>query len=98
MELFAEQVKFDSNGNVDLISGTSLDQNFDTFLWGFTTVFVLLTQDSWSGLYQSYFLATGYLKSTLYYITFQIIGPRILLNLFVAILLRNFDDDTLELE
>jgi len=48
MEMFAYKAKYDDSGNLDLDSGESLDQNFDSFLWSFTTVFVLLTEDAWS--------------------------------------------------
>jgi hypothetical protein len=48
MEMFAYKAKYDGDGNLDLVNGESLDQNFDSFLWSFTTVFVLLTEDGWS--------------------------------------------------
>jgi hypothetical protein len=48
MEMFAYKAKYDPDGNLDLVNGESLDQNFDSFLWSFTTVFVLLTEDGWS--------------------------------------------------
>jgi hypothetical protein len=37
-------------------------------------------------------------KSTLYFYALYILGNRILLNLFLAILLSNFDEDSLEEE
>lgn len=43
MELFAENAKFTADDKVDMENGTSLNQNFDSFLYSFTTVFVLLT-------------------------------------------------------
>lgn len=49
MELFAENAKFTAD-KVDMDNGKSIDQNFDSFLYSFTTVFVLLTQDGWSAI------------------------------------------------
>ena len=51
MELFAYNAKFDADGSIDMENGESIYQNFDTFLWSFTTVFVLLTEDGWSYIY-----------------------------------------------
>jgi hypothetical protein len=51
MELFAYTAKFDTEGSVNLEGGDSIYQNFDTFLWSFTSVFVLLTEDGWSYIY-----------------------------------------------
>ena len=51
MEVFAHKGKFNSEGQVDLENGESNPQNFDSFLWSFTTVFVLLTEDGWSEVF-----------------------------------------------
>ncbi len=51
MELFAENAKFTKDDKVDMENGKSIDQNFDSFLYAFTTVFVLLTQDGWSNIF-----------------------------------------------
>jgi hypothetical protein len=42
MELFANEVKF-TNDTVDLVNGSSLSYNFDSFLQAFTTIFIGLT-------------------------------------------------------
>ena len=98
LELFAYKIKFNSNGEVDLVNGTSTNQNFDTFLWSFTTVFVLLTADSWSNIWLQLYRAIGPWKATIYVFSIYIIGNRILLNLFLAILLQNFDEVNSEQE
>lgn len=87
MELFAYQIKFDSNNNVDIENGQPINQNFDTFTWSFTTVFVLLTSDYWSNIWFAMSRAIGSWKSTIYVFVIYILGNRILLNLFLAILL-----------
>ena len=98
LELFAYKIKFNSNGEVDLVNGTSTNQNFDTFIWSFTTVFVLLTADSWSNIWLQLYRAIGPWKATIYVFSIYIIGNRILLNLFLAILLQNFDEVNSEQE
>lgn len=96
MEVFAEKAKFTSDDKVDLDNGDSIDTNFDSFLWSFTTVFVLLTEDGWSTVFYQYHRAVGAVRANLYFLSLFIIGPRILLNLFLAILLQNFEDDSME--
>ena len=73
-ELFAHQVMFNSNDQVDLLNGTSPQANFDTFLFGFTTVFIILTNDNWSSTYVAYYRAVGTVLSTIYFFTLIIIG------------------------
>jgi Ion transport protein len=87
MEVFAEKAKFSPDDKVDMEDGESIPQNFDSFLWAFTTVFVLLTEDGWSAVFYAYYRAVGATRANLYFISLFIIGPRILLNLFLAILL-----------
>ena len=97
MEIFAYRVKFDNNGNPNLVTGSSPWQNFDNFEWAFTSVFVLLTGDSWgSDIWVQLYRATEPWRSTIYVFVIYIIGNRILLNLFLAILLQNFDEDSIE--
>lgn len=94
MEIFAEKAKFNSKNEVDLGSGTSMDTNFDSFLWSFSTVFILITEDGWSNIFLNYYRAINGVTSTLYFISLSILGPRILLNLFLGILLDDFDKDS----
>jgi hypothetical protein len=96
MEMFAYKAKYDAVGNLDLVNGESLDTNFDSFLWSFTTVFVLLTEDGWSTVFQLYSKAVGGWRANLYFLSLFIIGPRILLNIFLAILMQNFENDSID--
>jgi voltage-dependent calcium channel L type alpha-1D len=96
MEMFAYKAMYDASGNLDMVTGESVDQNFDSFLWSFTTVFVLLTEDGWSTVYQLYHVAVGGWRANLYFLSLFIIGPRILLNIFLAILMENFENDSLD--
>jgi Ion transport protein len=61
-------------------------------------VFVLLTEEAWSNVYYEYHRACGSFRANLYFLSLFIIGPRILLNLFLCILLQNFEEDKLETE
>lgn len=72
--------------------------NFDNFLNSFTTVFIVLTNENMSEIYYDYYRGVGALTSTVYFILLAIIGQKILLNLFLAILLENFDEGALKLK
>jgi hypothetical protein len=74
MELFANLAKFDENGNVDMVNGTSPLANFDTFLDSFTTVFIVLTNDIWSRIFYNYYRTVGPIQSILYFVSLIIIG------------------------
>eukprot|EP00347_Sterkiella_histriomuscorum_P013361 403365010 len=98
MEMFAFKAKFNSAGLIDMENGIDPPSNFNNFLEAFTTVFVVLTNDGWSGIYFNYYRATGSIVSTIFFLSLIIIGQKILLNLFLAILLENFDEDSLSQE
>ena len=106
MELFAYNVKFDDNDepiqnddeSISQTKGSYPDSTFNTFLEAFVSVFIILANDGWSTIYINHYRATGWLKSTAFFLTLLIIGQFILLNLFLAILIRNFDEQSLEQE
>lgn len=95
MEMYANKVKFLPDNSLDLTNGESPSSNFDTLLNAFATVFTLLTADGWSAIYFAHYRGLPNISSTLYFILLIILGQRILLNLFLAILLQNFDENTL---
>jgi hypothetical protein len=87
MELFAYKVKFDKNDNIsDAPDAKPLQTNFDSFLWSFTTVFILLTEDGWSYIFHAYYRAYSNWRATLFFLSNYIIGAKILMNIFLAIL------------
>ena len=57
MEMYAFKVRFASDNSVDLVNGTAPNNNFDGFLNAFTTVFVVITADGWSGIYFDHYRA-----------------------------------------
>jgi hypothetical protein len=97
LELFAHRAKFNLDEDlVDLKNGESPRYNFDRFINSFTTVFIVLTNDSMSSIFYNYYRAVGPVSSVLFFISLMIIGQKILLNLFIAILLENFDEGVLK--
>jgi hypothetical protein len=54
-----------------------------------------MANDGWATIYFNHYRATGALKSTLFFVTLLIIGQYMMLNLFLAILLQKFDEDSL---
>lgn len=97
LELFAWRAKFNLQLDLlDPLNGTSPKYNFDTFLNSFTTVFIILTNDGVSAIFQDFYRACGPATSLIFFILLSIIGQKILLNLFIAILLENFDEGVLK--
>jgi voltage-dependent calcium channel L type alpha-1D len=96
MELFAWRAKLDPDTNyVDLINGESPTFNFDNFLNSFSLVFIILTNDGTSLIYYNHYRSVSPVSSTIYFVSLVLIGQKIILNLFVAILLENFDEGVL---
>ncbi|KAA0159275.1 hypothetical protein FNF28_05910 [Cafeteria roenbergensis] len=100
MQFFANQLCFDP------VTGLKAEQfqgtghcpepferpraHFDDLLWAFVTVFQVLTGEDWNSVMYLCWLAVGW-PATLYFIALVIIGNFMILNLFLAILLGNFE-------
>jgi hypothetical protein len=96
MELFAFKAKFvEGTDIIDQENGVSPDFNFDTFLNSFSLVFIILTNDGESAVYYNYYRTVGPAVSTLYFVVLVMVGQKIIINLFIAILLENFDEGAL---
>ena len=89
MQLFAGQVKINSEDKVDDTNGTSPRFNFDTFEWALITVFVLFIGDGWNAIMYNTIRATETYFITYFFIVI-IIGNIAMLQLFVAIMIENF--------
>jgi len=74
MEMFAFTAKFNSDGELDLVNGIEPVNNFDNFLNAIISVFIILTNDSWSETYFNYYRATNPYTSTLYFLVLIVIG------------------------
>ncbi len=72
--------------------------NFQSFFNGFVLVFSILTGENWDATMFSFAKSHGSIAIA-YFISLMIIGVMIFLNLFLAILLENFekkDEDEVE--
>lgn len=86
-------MKFDANGDVSA-SGTSPRANFDNFLHGLTTVYIVLIGDDWNLImYDHVRTVSPDVMTVTFFVSVVILGNWILLNLFLAILLSNFEDE-----
>lgn len=90
MSFFAGSVKFDDNDKLDLVNGKSPRANFDDILWSVVTIFEVLMGESWNEIMYQGIRAQGFAVA-IYFIALFMIGSIIMLNLFLAILLGNFE-------
>merc|ERR1711871_251075 len=67
--------------------------HFDNLWWAFVSVFQVLTGENWNEVLYNGIRATGWAESVIYFTLLNIVGAYIILNLFMAILLGQFDDD-----
>jgi voltage-dependent calcium channel L type alpha-1D len=103
-ELFAWRVKFDMNNipikepleNKDLEGDFPL-ANFNTFNEALFSVFIVLANDEWVNIMADHYRAESGIASVPFFMSLLFLGQYILLNLFLAILLENFDEDNLEI-
>jgi len=64
--------------------------NFDSFWWGFVTVFQVLTGENWNELLYIGLRVHGEI-AVVYFVALNLIGTYMVLNLFLAILLARFE-------
>jgi hypothetical protein len=62
----------------------------------FSLVFIILTNDGQSAIYYDFYRAVSPVGATIFWIILVLIGQKIIVNLFVAILLENFDEGALK--
>ena len=91
LELFSNKVKFNEEGYLDVNNGTSPRPNFDDFFKAFITIFMVMIGDNWPQTMYKHMIAVGD-GSAAFFIILQIFGKYVLLNLFLAILLENFEE------
>jgi voltage-dependent calcium channel P/Q type alpha-1A len=90
MSMFAGKVKFDEDDQVDIENGVSPRENYDKLHWAVITIFEVLMGEAWNEIMYQGIRAQGWLVA-IYYIILFMLGAIIMLNLFLAILLGNFD-------
>lgn len=74
LELFANRAKFNERTEMLDSNGSSPLYNFDDFLNSFTTVFIVLTNDASSEIFQNYYRAVGAISAILFFVLMVIIG------------------------
>ena len=73
------------------------EANFDTFLDAFVSVFIVLANDGWFRLYLNHYRATNNpIGSSFYFFSLLIFGQFILLNLFISVLINNFEETSVK--
>ena len=96
MELFGHKVKYDNNDNA-IADPTSFEEekssprvNFDNIGMGMLTIFVMFIGEDWNNVMYKHERVIGWLCKIVFPL-FLVTLNWILLNLFLAILLSNFD-------
>ena len=93
MEIFSYSVMFNEAGEVTtkLSEGEYPRANFNYFVLAFTSVFIVLAGEDWNTVMYDHVRATNG-TSVIFFVSLVILGNFILLNLFLAILLKNFEE------
>lgn len=95
METFAGMFYFDKDGLYDP-KGEVPRQNFDSLAWALITVFQILVGDQWNQvMYKAYLANSDSSSSVAYFIILVLLGKIIMLNLFLSIMLGNFEMSSL---
>ena len=97
MEMFAYKAKFNSNNQVDLSSSELYpNSNFNTFFESILSVFVVIANDGWSQIFINHYRVAEHVTTSLYFVSLLAMGQFVLLNLFIGILIENFDNLSLK--
>lgn len=92
MDLFAYNLNVDHSNPLSMTNDPNYPvSTFDSFIRAFISVFIVLANDGWTTIYFDHYRASGSLPASIYFISLMIIGQYILLNLFIAILIENFE-------
>lgn len=97
MELFAFRVKYDNDGKPIADPETSTEEgefprtSFNDFPLSFTTIFIVFIGEDWNSVMYDHTRSQGWL-CIIFFIFIFIVGNLIMLNLFLAILLKNFEE------
>ena len=93
MELFAYRLP---SGKEETAAGGFDDpikrrSTFNTFIDSFFTVFIVLVGDGWTQIYFDHYRHIGIFTSSLFFMSLIILGQFILMNLFISVLIENFE-------
>ena len=90
MQLFAGNLAFGDDSLYNP-NGVVPRENFDSFWEAFLTAFMMMIGDGWNNIMYNGMLSQGNFAG-IYHCLFYAFGSIIMINLFLAILLGNFDD------
>lgn len=93
MEMYAYKIRYtdDDFSAADPEGEVFPRANFNNFLYGIITIFIVFIGEDWNSSMYDVYRATGG-GAYLFFISLFVIGNLILLNLFLAILLKNFEE------
>jgi|TARA_B110001450_G_C17666418_1_gene499737 hypothetical protein len=97
-EMYGFKVKYndeDLSKPVDpktFVGGVYPRQNFNTLYQGLTTIFIVFIGEDWNSVMYDHYRPTKSALTIVYFMFLFIFGNLILLNLFLAILLKNFEE------
>lgn len=92
MSFFAKKVMFNEDDEWDLVNGTSPRSNFDTLDQAALSVFEVMIGENWNSMMYDHMRSEAIGPAAcIYFIALVGLGNVIMLNLFLAILLGNFD-------
>mmetsp|Transcript_2591 Transcript_2591/g.3694 ORF Transcript_2591/g.3694 Transcript_2591/m.3694 type:complete len:1759 (-) Transcript_2591:300-5576(-) len=98
MQFFANKMHFDPDSGAKIAYGeegydeADIPQlNYDKLWWAFLTVFQILSGENWNSVMYDAWRAAGGAVAIIYFLALIFIGGFIVMNLFLAILLNNFE-------
>ena len=102
--MFAGRLKFDADGGIlsNFTTQEQLDEaivprsNFDNILQSFLTVFQILLGERWNEIFYDCWKGSSGMLASAYFITMIFFGNIIMMNLFLAMLLGNFERASLK--
>ncbi len=99
MQIMSNRLHFSSESGATIaINEDGYDEaliprsHFDSFFWSLVTVFQILTGENWNAIMYDSWRARGSI-GVVYMISLLVIGVFIVMNLFLAILLKKFEDN-----
>ena len=92
-EMYAYKVRLNNEDKEEVVKegGVLPRENFNNLYQGLTTIFIVFIGEDWNSVMYDHYRATNAF-TIVYFIFLFIFGNLILLNLFLAILLKNFEE------
>jgi voltage-dependent calcium channel len=90
--------ELDNNGFSRYVTGPLPRYNYDDFFNSFLSLFIIMTGENWTEFYYYTGLTTTAAVSTVVQIFYFILSNYVLISMFVAIIIQNFEADDAERE